>query len=58
MTKEIKSDPTACEAFFLVVVEAHIITLTMNEFGIVSSDATPTHDIFSEENFFSHPPPK
>ena len=30
----------------------------MTEFGIVSSDATPTHDIFSEEKFLSHRPPK
>ena len=34
MTFEIKSDPTACEEFFFLIVESHIVSLAMREFDI------------------------
>lgn len=48
---EIKSDPTACEQFFFLVVEAHIISLTMQEFGLESVDSAPTNTLFNKEQF-------
>jgi hypothetical protein len=51
VTKTIKSDPTACEDFLLLVVEAHILKLMMNQFGLHSIDDTPgsDHDIFGTQ---------
>lgn len=48
MTKEIKSDPTACEGFFLLVVKAHLLEMVMNEFNFSSLDEIPAsdHEIF------------
>lgn len=58
MTVEIKSDPTACEEFFLLVVEAHIISLSMKEFGFESADSIPQNLKFSKEQFLDQPPKK
>ena len=49
VTAQIKGDPSACEAFFLVVVEAHVLTAAMKEFGMESFDDVPKNDEFNEE---------
>ena len=41
VTAKIKSDPTACEEFFLVV-QAHIVCLVMKEFQLSSVNDTPS----------------
>ena len=51
----INSDPTACEDF---VVKAHIISLTMKEFGFTSMDSNPTNVIFGKEQFLDKAPDK
>lgn len=51
VTAKIKSDPTACEEFFLVVVEAHIIAAVMLEFGLDSIDGTPNSEVFINKDF-------
>lgn len=49
VTAKIKSDPTACEEFFILVLEAHILTIAMKKFGLESFDDTPSIDLFGEE---------
>ena len=51
VTAKIRSDPTACEEFFLLVVEAHILCAAMKEFGLLSVDVTPNNDQFNSKNF-------
>ena len=44
-------DPTACEEFFLVAVQAHIVCLVMKEFQLSSVNDTPSCKQFSKEQF-------
>jgi L1 cell adhesion molecule like protein len=44
VTKEIKSDPTACEEFFLLVVKAHLLEAVKKEFKFSSLDEIPASD--------------
>ena len=44
VTKEVKSDPTACEDFFIVVCEAHVLQLVMEKFNITGLDDQPAND--------------
>ena len=53
VTAKVKSDPTACEDFFLLVIEGHIMSLVMEEFDIDSVEGTPKHALFSEDNFLT-----
>ena len=53
VTAKVKSDPTACEEFFLLVIEGHIMSLVMEEFDIDSVEGTPKLALFSEENFLT-----
>ena len=39
---KIKKDPTDAEEFFILVVEAYLITGAMKKFGMVNSEDTPT----------------
>ena len=52
--RNVVSDPTrdvtACEEFFLLVVEAHILYAAMDTFGMTSIDDVPSNtDFFPEE---------
>ena len=52
--RNVVSDPTrdvtACEEFFLLVVEAHILYAAMDTFGMTSIDEVPSNtDFFPEE---------
>lgn len=49
VTSKIKSDPTACEDFFILVVKAHILTVVMEKFGLKSFDDTPSNDRFGNQ---------
>lgn len=44
VTKTIKSDPTACEDFLLLVVKAHILELVMKKLRLNKLDETPSSD--------------
>lgn len=55
VTNRIKSDPTACEEFFTLVVEAHILTIVMKKFGMEKFDDSPTTGPF-DETFFRKSP--
>jgi hypothetical protein len=48
VTVKIRSDPTACEAFFLLVVKAHILSVAMKEFDLASLDHAPSNEQFQE----------
>ena len=54
VTAKIKSDPTAYEEFFLLVVEGHILSLVMQEFQLPTLDDTPCCEMFSK-NFVDEP---
>jgi L1 cell adhesion molecule like protein len=56
VTKEIKSDPTACEEFFVLVLEAHILSIAMSAFGLESLDGTPNCTVFEKSNFLDESP--
>ena len=43
VTKEIKSDPTACEDF-LLIVKGHVLQLMMEKFNLESLDGNPPSD--------------
>lgn len=45
VTKKVKSDPTACESFFTLVVEAHVLQLVIQRFKLQSLDDTPNVDM-------------
>ena len=47
VTKKVKSDPTVCEDFFLLVVEANILYAVMTGFGMSSLEDTPSETQFS-----------
>ena len=51
VSAKIKSDPTTCEKFFLVVVQAYIVCLVMKEFQLSSVNDTSTCKQFSKEQF-------
>ena len=51
VSKKVKSDPTACEEFFHLIVEGHILCAVMNMFGMESLQDTFTHP--SLVNFLS-----
>ena len=51
VSAKIRSDPTACEEFFLVVVQAHIVCLVMKEFQLSSVNDTSSCKQFSKEQF-------
>lgn len=44
VTKEVKSDPTACEDFFLLILKAHILHLVMKIWKFESLDDEPPID--------------
>ena len=50
--KNVVKDPTnnltACEEFFLLVVEAHILTATMSVFGMKTIEDRPSNTLFPE----------
>ena len=48
VTKDPTSNMSACEDFFLHIVEAHILSAIMTAFGMSSLDDTPCDDIFTE----------
>ena len=56
VTAKIRSDPTACEEFFLLVVEAHILSLVMTEFQLSSLDESPSSAQFDPETFIEQTP--
>lgn len=47
-------DPTACEDFFMVVIEANVISVVMKEFQLDTFDGVPKSAVFSEKNFLKH----
>ena len=50
MVSDPTRDVTACEEFFLLVVEAHILYAAMDTFGMTSIDDVPSNtDFFPEE---------
>lgn len=49
VTAKIKSDPTACEEFFLIVLEAHILSAAMNFYQLDSLDGTPKASQFQSQ---------
>ena len=50
VTQKIKSDPTACESFFMLVVESHILHLFMRKYNLDTLDSRPPNDsIFGSE---------
>lgn len=53
VTAKVKSDPTACEELFLLVIEGHILSLVMEEFDIDSVEGTPKQALFTEDNFLT-----
>jgi L1 cell adhesion molecule like protein len=44
VTKKVKTDPTACEDFFVLVTECHVLELVTNKFNLASLDSTPSDD--------------
>ena len=46
VTEKIRTDPTACEEFFLLVVDGHILSAAMKAFELNSLDATPQSSQF------------
>lgn len=44
VTKEVRTDPTACEDFLLLVVEGHVLQLVMEKFNLTSLDTPPSTD--------------
>lgn len=48
VTSKIKSDPTACEEFFTLVVKAHILAVAMKKFGLKAMDDAPSNDRFGK----------
>ena len=48
VVKDPSSNVTACEDFFLHVVEAHIVTACMTTFGMSSVDDSPSTDLFPD----------
>ena len=52
VTKEIKSDPTACEDLFLVILQSHVIAAAMKEFNFDSmEDMPPSSSLFGSKSF-------
>ena len=49
VTKKVKSDPTSCEDFFLLVVEAYVLHAVMSAFEMSSLDDNPSAQCF--DNF-------
>ena len=56
VTKKIKSDPTSCEEFLILVLEAHILDIAMTYFDLDSLDDTPKSSTFSKEQFLDVSP--
>lgn len=44
MTKEVKSDPTVCEDFFLLIVKAHILHLAIEKLQLDDLKVTPPEE--------------
>ena len=49
VTAKIKSDPTACEEFFLIALEAHILSAAINFYQLDSLDGTPKASQFQSQ---------
>ena len=47
VTKKVKNDPTACEDFFLLVAESHILYAVMNVFEMNSLEGAPSNEQFT-----------
>lgn len=58
VAKEIKGDPTACEEFFTLILEGHIVSLAMSSFALPSLEADANSPVFSKENFLNASPLK
>ena len=56
ITKKIKSDPTSCEEFLILVLEAHILDIAKTYFDLDSLDDTPKSSTFSKEHFLDVSP--
>ena len=50
VVKKPSNNVTACEEFFILVVEAHILAACMEVFGMSSLDDTPSTEFFPEES--------
>ena len=55
VTEKIRTDPTACKEFFLLVVDGHILSAAMKAFELDSLDATPQSSQF-QGDFLSTSP--
>ena len=47
VSKKVKSDPTCCEDFFLLVTTGHVLYAVMSTFGMSSLEDTPSDAYFS-----------
>lgn len=56
VTKKIKCDPTACEEFFILVVEGHIISVAMSFFQLPSVTGDSNSPEFGKEHFLDASP--
>ena len=54
VTKDPVSNVSACEDFFIHVVEAHIVSACMTVFGMSSIDDAPSHDLFPDTSLQGH----
>ena len=46
VTRNVKSNPTVCEEFFLLVTDGHILCAVMDAFGMSSIGDTPSSEAF------------
>jgi len=48
VSKKVKSDPTCCEDFFLLVTTGHVLYTVMSTFGMSSLEDAPSNAYFSD----------
>ena len=48
VTKKVKTDPTSCEDFFLLVTTGHLLYAVMSAIGMSSSEDSPSDECYSD----------
>ena len=48
VTKKVKTDPTSCEDFFLLVTTGHLLYVVMSAIGMSSLEDSPSDECYSD----------